>query len=221
LGNGQQIIDDIRRTAIAQLKSQALASWAAKPPADTMDGLFACPALLDSSKLVLAHGSPTQQSTFLLIATNSIQCCVHKSAGGSAAQMRPLLCAPCKMPLTLSHLAGECPTAECALFRMQQKIDLLKLLSSDAQTKTWINSIRHLSLSALLLLLFPAPPDVPNNLHFTRIMCGVFSAQQSNAAAKLLGFASAKDGRRLMQQIHLCCLDGVHHFYSALKIAVS
>jgi len=221
LGNGQQIIDDIRRTAIAQLKSQALARWAAKPPADTMDGLFACAALLDSSKLVLAHGSPTQQSTCLLVATNSIQCCVHKSADGSAAQMRPLLCAPCKVPLTLSHLAGECPTAECALFRMQQKIDLLKLLSSDAQTKTWINSNRHLSLSALLLLLFPAPPDVPNNLHFTRIMCGVFSAQQSNAAAKLLGFASAKDGRRLMQQIHLCCLDGVHHFYSALKIAVT
>ena len=41
-GIGQQVIDDVRRTAIAQLRSQQLHSWRNRPPADTMDGTFAC-----------------------------------------------------------------------------------------------------------------------------------------------------------------------------------
>jgi hypothetical protein len=53
---GRQVIDDVRRLAIAQLKAQHLQRWRDTPPADTMDGTFAIPALLDASRVVLAHG---------------------------------------------------------------------------------------------------------------------------------------------------------------------
>ena len=50
-------------------------------------------------------------------------------------------------------------------------------------------------------------------------MCGEFSTRQANAAYKLL--SNAKDAQRPMQQLQLRCLDGVHSFCSALKLAHS
>jgi len=35
----------------------------------------------------------------------------------------------------------------------------------------------------------------------------------------LLGVSNVKDAQRLMQQLRLCCMDGVHSFCSALKLA--
>ena len=52
-----KVIDDIRRSALAQLKETRLARWKGATPTYAKDGLFACRALLDSSKFVLAHGS--------------------------------------------------------------------------------------------------------------------------------------------------------------------
>lgn len=48
LGEGAQVIDDIRRTAIVQLKARHLQRWQGKPLSDMTDGTFACAALLDS-----------------------------------------------------------------------------------------------------------------------------------------------------------------------------
>jgi hypothetical protein len=55
------------------------------------------------------------------------------------------------------------------------------------------------SLHCLLLFL------ATSSVHI-RVMCGVFSAPQSNAAGKSLGCAPATDGRHLMQRIRLCLL---------------
>jgi len=77
----------------------------------------------------------------------------------------------------------------------------------------------HLSLEELLVRLFPPPPVMPLHLHITHTMCGVFSTRQANAASKLLGVSNVKDAQRLMQQLRLCCVNGVHSFYSALKLA--
>jgi ribonuclease HI len=219
LGRGQPVIDDIRRAALAQLKTAALGRWAGLPASPIADGSFACAALLDTSRVVLAHGSASQQATFVHVATNSIHACWHKQADGSRARVQPLLCATCATPLTLAHLSV-CPS-DGAEFRMKQRVAWSQLLASCAESKQWHSLHWHLSFTALLLRLFPPPPGVPNDLHITRLMCGVFSAQQSNAAAKLLGFAVAADGTRLMQQLRLCCLDGVHHFFHARKIAAS
>ena len=72
----------------------------------------------------------------------------------------------------------------------------------------------------LLWQLFPSPPGAPLNLHSAHVMCGVFSARQANAASKSLGFARADDGRRIMQQLRLLCIDGVHKLFHALKTAL-
>ena len=217
---GLQVIDDVRRTAITQLKSQRLARWAGTRPAFTMDGFFAGAALLDTSKVVLAHGTPSQQATFMHIATNSLQCCWQGTADGAKSRVIPLSCSSCDTTLTLSHLT-ECLDMPAVRFRAKQRVALLAVLSSDASTHAWLNANKHLSLSALLIKLFPAPPDTSIDAHITHMMCGVYSARQANAAVKSLGFARSEDGRFLMRQLRLCCVDGVHAHYSVLKGALN
>jgi len=219
LGQGRQVIDDIRRSAIAQLRASNLSRWTGFPPSPITDGSFACSALLDSSRIVLAGGSPSHQATFMRIATNSIQCYWHRPADGSRPRVQPLQCVTCRVPLTLAHLTV-CQ-GDGVEFRLKQRVALLSLLSSDRHTRQWLRSNQHLPFSALLLRLFPPPQGVPNDLHITRLMCGVFSSRQSNAAVNSLGFDSAEEGHRLMLEIRLCCLDGVHHFFNARKIAPS
>ncbi len=217
LGNGAQIIDDVRRSAVAQLKAQQLQRWRNTPPSDIMDGAFACTALLDSSRIVLTNGSPSQQATLVHIATNSIQCCWQQSADGASRQVKPLWCASCDAALTLTHLT-DC--ADNAVFRINQRVAVLVVLSSCDWSDHWVDSRRHLPLTQLLVELLPLPPDTPMHLHITRIMCGVFSARQTNAALKTLGCTRAQDGRKLMLELRLCLLDGVQSFFQHLKNAL-
>ena len=217
LGDGAQVIDDVRRTAIAQLKAQQLDHWRSQPASDTMDGAFAGAALLDSSKVVLAHGSPVQQAAFMHIATNSIQCCWQLLADGVTRKLQPLWCTTCGVALTLSHLVS---CLDHTIFRYNQRLAVLALLASDARTGAWLMAHQHLPFMQLLWQLFPPPPGIPLHLHSALVMCGVISARQANAASKSLGFARAEDGRRFMQQLRLLCIDGVHKLFHALKTAL-
>ena len=217
LGAGPQVIDDVRRSAVAQLKARHLERWRNTPSSDTMDGAFACSALLDCSRVVLAHGSPCQQATLMHIATNSIQCCWQQSADGASRQVKPLWCASCDAALTLTHLT-DC--ADNAVFRLNQRVAVLIVLSSFGWTQAWVDPRRHLPLTELLVELFPRLPDTPMHLHITRVMCGVFSSRQANAALKSLGCIRALDGRQLMLQLRLCCVDGVQTFFHTLKNAL-
>jgi hypothetical protein len=94
------------------------------------------------------------------------------------------------------------------------------VLASDVCADGWLTAHRHLPLEQLLVQLFPVPSTTPPHIHFASLMCGVFSARQANAACKVMGVAPAENGRGLMQQLRLCCVDSVHHFFSALKLAL-
>ena len=136
---------------------------------------------------------------------------------GSTRKVQPLWCVPCNAALTLQHLST------CAVnepFRDGQKHAVLVTLASDACTDAWRKMHAHLPLDQLLMKLFPKPAALPLHLHITHTMCGVFSARQANAACKLLGVVRVKDARHLMQQLRLCCVDGVHAFFTALKQAL-
>jgi len=64
-----------------------------------------------------------------------------------------------------------------------------------------------LDLRAMLLRLFPIASSAPadeQHKHFTRLLCGTFTAGHANLAA--LGFPSVDDGRLTLQRIRLTCL---------------
>ena len=166
----------------------------------------------------MACGSPLQQATFLHVATNSIQCCWQKLADDTS-KVLPLPCNACGVALTLAHLAI-CKAPDGVNFRAAQKLTMINLIDCDPATSRWLCVHQHLPLTDLLTRLFPPPPGTPNDLHITRVMCGVFSTRQANAALKLIGVTNAKHGRQLMQQLRLCCLDGLHQHFNALKIAL-
>ena len=121
--------------------------------------------------------------------------------------------------LTLAHLAV-CKAPDDVSFRAAQKLTMINLIDCDPATSRWLRVLQHLPLTDLLTRLFPPPPGAPNDLHITRVMCGVFSTRQANAALKQIGGTNAKHGRQLMQQLRLCCLHGLHQHFNALKIAL-
>jgi hypothetical protein len=130
----------------------------------------------------------------------------------------PLQCDACGGALTLLHLSA---CVAHAAFRDSQRHAMLAVLSADACAAAWVSAHGHLLLDHLLTTLFPMTHSTPVHVHITRTMCGVLSTGQANAACKQLGVTCAKDARRLMhcQQLRLCCMDGVHAFYTALKLA--
>jgi hypothetical protein len=164
---------------------------------------------------VLAHGSSEQQAAFMHIATSSIQCCWQLQLDGSTRKVQPLWCAACNATLTLRHLAV---CAANTSFRDVQRHAILATLAVYADD--WQKMHAHLPLDQLLVKLFPKPAATALHLHVTHTMCGVFSARQANAACKMLGVVKAQDARHLMQQLRLCCVDGVRAFLSALKQAL-
>jgi hypothetical protein len=77
-----------------------------------------------------------------------------------------------------------------------------------------------LDLRAMLLRLFPIASSAPadeQHKHFTRLLCGAFSARHANLAAKALGFPTADDGGLTLQRIRLTCLDRVAQVFRSLK----
>jgi len=128
----------------------------------------------------------------------------------------PLWCSSCNAALTLQHLST---CAANTVFRDSQRDAIVATLAACASG--WLAACTHLPLEELLFRLFPPPPAMPLHLHITHTMCGVFSTRQANAACKLLGVSNAKDAQRHMQQLRLCCVDGVHSLFSALKLAHS
>ena len=98
---------------------------------------------------------------------------------------------------------------------------MLAVLATEASAVDWATAHQHMPLEQLLVQLFPPSPGTPPHLHITHAMCGVVSVRQANAACKLLGIARATVRRALMQQLRLCCVDGIQAFYAALKLAHS
>jgi hypothetical protein len=65
-----QMIDDVRRTSLVQLRSQAMIKWSSR--VDQGQGCFAHQGMLDLGRTTLKHGDMIQQTTLVQVATNSI-----------------------------------------------------------------------------------------------------------------------------------------------------
>jgi ribonuclease HI len=219
----QQLIDDPRRSALTHLKAAALSKWCARrdaPQHVMCDGALADAGMLDLSRIVLAAGSSAQQATLINVATNSIQC-AWTTAADNTQHVRPLDCPDCPdVACSLGHLA-ECAGTHATRFRSNLRSDIFAVLDSTPCTAAWRRQQGRDDLQQILLRLFPMiaffVPSEEKHLHFTRLLCGAFTARQANVAAKSLGFPSAEDGRPTLQRIRLACLDRIAQVFSDLK----
>lgn len=214
---GRVLSDDIRRTAMAQLKHAELAHWNALPgPAPP--GELACEATIELGRAVLQSGKASHQSTFLHVALNSIH-----FFWASDGELTTLQCEHCQEPRSLGHLF-DCVSIDSIIFQHETAILVRDCFGADPCTRGWLHTSRGLPLRALLLSLFPLPAAASESRaeqqrHFTCLLVGAFTRRQSNAAAKLAGFASGKDGRVCLLQLRLRCLEHVEHTFGRWKAA--
>jgi len=212
---GVLLCDDIRRAALARLKSTSLAKWMSRTDGR---GDLAGPAMIDLGQAVLRHGSAAQQTTLVHVATNSID---YFWPAGSVRndQLQRLTCVQCNKVLTPSHLA-ECPESSCLQFRHRLAGDIRNLLATEACTRDWLKANSRCTLSELLLSLFPiaATATAQEQLrHLTCLLVGAFTGRQASSAAKRLGFPSAEAGRPCLLQVRLQCLESIHRVYRSWK----
>jgi exonuclease III len=223
--SGVQLIDDVRSTALSQIKQSALSHWQEK-----RDGreYFASEAAVTLGRVVIQHGSKQQQCTLVHVATNSIQYHYAPSAGpGTPSALKQLRCEDCDVILTLAHLA-ECRSQLGIRYRHDLKIAILDLFGDNHQTSHWINSHGGAPLPSVLLNLFPMPSAVAKSRpgseerlrHLTYAMCGVITQSQATSAAKAIGFSDKRDvdlGQRVLSKFRLLCLDSIQQLFDDLK----
>ena len=126
-GSGLMLIDDIRRAALARLRSQAMSHWCARPGDQ---GELAGEGMTHLGRVTLRHGSLQHQSTLIHVATNSIEFLWLEEPDGRSALHR-LRCNSCSCHLTLSHLA-ECPAPDAVAIRSQLHRAILSVLPRTA-----------------------------------------------------------------------------------------
>jgi ribonuclease HI len=223
LGAGPMLIDDIRRSAMAQLKAQALTRWE-QQAAVADQGFIACAGLLQLGRAVLRSGSPELQATFVHVATNSVHFYIHNDGlPDSAVAQLPCEHPPCGVGavLSLAH-AVTCMSKPARHFRLKLRDAIVAAVSSEPCTAGWLRANSGLRLRMLLLALFPVPdsatPAESTRLQ-TRVLCGAFSREQENAAARALGFPSILDSRATLLQVRLLCLEHIQRFHGRRKAA--
>jgi exonuclease III len=225
LGRGPMLIDDPRRAALAQLKAQAQARWEARSAIDDQ-GYIAGPGLRELGRVILPMGWPELDSTFVHVATNSIQFIVD-AAGTPASAVVQLSCphAPCGGSiLTLAHLL-ECQWQPARRFRGRLRHHIVATLTQLAPwTQRWRDANGGLRLRQLLQTLFPVSASASaaeRTRHLVRAMCGAFSRAQENTAGRALDCPSAELSRDIFAQMRLRCLERIHRFYDRIRQATA
>jgi exonuclease III/ribonuclease HI len=225
-GDGRMIIDDVRRSSIRVIKQAALARWA-KRASDMIEGqgALAGKGMLALSRAVMTRGPPSLQLTLPHVATNSLEFYWPAVVGAVPATVQRLQCGACRTPLSLSHLTRYLGQ-QCVAFRVRLGAAIRKLLSDVACSRTWLQSKTHLGLEPLLLALFPFPAGLLSDSaeerrrHLTLLFAGAFTSAQATAAAKAIGFNSNDpQGRELMLQMRLLCLESIGNAYRSWKEA--
>jgi ribonuclease HI len=212
---GLVLADDIRRTAMHQLKAAELEHWC-KLGGAIAQGALAGEAMVDLGKAVLRGGTAAHQAAFVHVATNSIHC-----FWGSDNKLGQLHCASCGRTQSLHHLV-ECDALPCVTLRWELAISIRDCLGREPCTRAWLAATRLLPFRDLLLALFPIPAaasDEERQLHLTCLLVGAFTRRQANAAAKLAGFASGEDGRGCLLQLRLRCLEHIERAFGHWKEA--
>jgi hypothetical protein len=201
------VIDDIRRSALSQLRESMLIKWASKP-----DQFLACAGMVELGRITIRHGTPAHQSTLIHVATNSIHFHWVKDAPPSRkSSLQQTQCGSCNSTLSLDHLAS-CPAPLSSDFRRRLRDDMFRVLTQFNDAAGWLRQHAHLDLEQVLLLLFPAAP----HHHFLLCMIGAFSAAESTHAAKILHLSS-DDAPRAMREFRLLCLESIEKVYTLLK----
>lgn len=212
---GLVLADDIRRTVMQQLKTAELKHWSGQR-GEIAQGALAGEGMVDLGKAVLQGGKAAHQSTFIHIATNSIQC--FWTADNTLAQLQ---CSDCTEPRNLHHLL-DCLSNRSVTFRFELAISIRECLGTEICTGAWLAATRHLCLRDLLLALFPISAttcDEERHHHLTCLLVGAFTRRQANAAAKLAGFASGEDGRACLLRLRLRCLERIQFIFGRWKEA--
>ena len=224
--HNKTMINDPRRSAMSILRSAAMDRWT-DHYADTQ-GRLAGVSVVESSRVVMQHGSFTQQSTFVHIATNTIH--HHWYADDTARPRRKpaliqLQCdATCKTDLTVVHLAV---CRRHAAYRDNLRDAIIDLFDRHECTHDWLRRNHHLTLHRMMMSLLPPVTPIPAgavdalHLRHTRSMVGAWTNSESDAAAKRIGFDPIRDGRDVMIALTLLCVDRIHTYYQTLKQAVT
>ena len=234
--SAQPIIDDVRRSALTEIRAVALRYWGSKIESGEPQaaGLFAGRGMLALSRAVLQHGSAQQQATLVHVATNSIHC--HWVDGADGLQR--LQCEPCGDVLDVSHLAQcEQVRGPSVAYRVALLNSVLRVLRQHTESRLWLAQNAHLatSLSVLLTALYPDPEPRPGPApgrdpldpvyavvhHPTLCMLGAVTRVQVSAATHVLGLQRAANGEHeLFRELRLLCLTSVAMFYADQKSKV-
>ena len=217
---GAQIIDDVRRTALLQLRADDLAKWTAKVD---HQGRFAGAGMIELGRIALRFGTPAQQVTLLHVATNSIDFFWRRDPlPARTSSLAQVQCAPCAVTMSLEHLA-DCPAPAATLLRRCLRDDIVRCLSIFPAADGWLRRHSHVDLAPLLLRLFPAAVGVSaadRQVHIARCMLGAFTKSESSAAAKQLGLQpTPQDALCAMRDVRLLCLESIEQFYTPLKVS--
>jgi hypothetical protein len=217
--HGRVIIDDIRRTARNQIRSQAFSKWQAKLEKDDLVGQFAHAGIVDMGRVVLKHGSFEEQQTFVHVATNSIHYyCPPIGAAGRRSPVQQHHCVPCDHRMTVYHLMI-CPQPPAVALRRSLQHDILTGFDGLDECYDWLQAMSRVELSQLVSALFPLPDAVTDDVrldHDVRCMIGAFTRSECLRAIKLLGIEDPKQGTRAFQNFRCVCLEHIAKFYASL-----
>ena len=213
------MIDDVRRTSLAQLRSQAMTKWSDR--ADEGQGRFAHQGMIELGRTALKHGNINHQTTLVHVATNSIHYhwVNHDDGTSTLAQVQ---CASCQQTMTLTHLIS-CTHSTNVDLRQQLQQDIIDTIDNSDHTSDWLQNNRHSTPHQFARQLFPPPSSAvttdEQQHHLTRIMIGAFTSSESNAASKLLGLVTTprqKDPTPF-QRISLLTLRHINNIYTKWK----
>ena len=175
--------------------------------------------MVELGSAIMKFGSAAQQSSFLHLATNSIQHFWREDDAGDTS-FDDVHCDTCTQAMSLLHLS-DCPSAEAVAFRHTLFRRVLQSLQESYGDRNWLHASRRLDLPSLMLKLFPPPASVADaeaiRLHTACCMMGAFSSAEANAAAKTLHFPLSRGRPTPMELFRCLCVDQFSLFYSSRK----
>ena len=186
-----------------------------------VDQVFASAGTVDLGRVVLLHGSATQQRFFVHLATNSAHFYWRPETEEEPSALLQVHCASCDHVMTITH-TSTCPSAQMTHFRGHLKesiFDSLAEVKLDS-VSAWLQTTRHLDLSGVLLRLFPPPSAAPPyeiGCRIARCMIGAFTLRESNAAEKLLGIPISNRHPSPLERVRLLCVDHFARLFTTLK----
>lgn len=209
--DGMQVINDIRSSANIRMRAMMLTHWRSIPD----QGALACAGMIELGRVIMSDGAPSHQATLVHVATNSHHRYFPLARGSKLAE---LTCSACGVtPCDITHLT----ICNVNNHRRTLRQSIVTHLTTAGCSADWLNSIRHSTLTDVLLSIFPFPQsddatqsDIDR--HVVLMFVGAFTLAQSNAAARRLGFDDPNDMRFVMSRHRQLCMEHVNKTYSYL-----